>query len=136
VLLAPDRGVGDRLATEKGPSAQRRICAAETRSRLGDGSTRCRGQIERGRDRTHVRNLTSGELVDAFARAGLRDIQLSEDPFELDFDEWFDRGTPASPKSEVRAALLSGNARGFTPRSRPDGGVTIGCIRVMVRGTR
>jgi len=93
-------------------------------------------EIERGRDRTHVRNLTSGELVDAFARAGLRDIQLSEDPFELDFDEWFDRGTPASPKSEVRAALLSGNARGFTPRSRPDGGVTIGCIRVMVRGTR
>src|SRR5262249_47291409 len=67
-------------------------------------------EIEHGRDRTHVRSLSSGELVDAFARAGLADVGLAEDPFELDFDEWFDRGTPAVPKSEVRARLLAGRS--------------------------
>src|SRR3989475_1827886 len=51
-------------------------------------------EIERARDRTHVRNLTSGELVDLLARAGMRRIELAEEEFELDFDEWFDRGTP------------------------------------------
>ena len=93
-------------------------------------------EIERARDRTHVRNLTSGELMDAFARAGLGEIQLSEDGFELDFDEWFDRGTPSLPKSEVRNALLSGKARGFLPRQRRDGGISIVCVRVVVRGVR
>jgi SAM-dependent methyltransferase len=93
-------------------------------------------EIERARDRTHVRNLTSGELVDAFAQERLGGIQLSEETFELDFDEWFDRGTPALPKSEVRASLLAGKARGFTPHARPDGGITIDCIRVIVRGVR
>ena len=93
-------------------------------------------EIESARDRTHVRNLTSGELVDTFARAGLRDVQLVEDRFELDFDEWFDRGTPALPKERVRAMVLGGTARGFAPRARPDGGITIGCVRVVVRGVR
>ena len=92
--------------------------------------------IERARDRTHVRNVTSGELVDAFARAGLADVQLSEDGFQLDFDEWFDRGTPSLPKSEVRASLLASKARGFFPHTRADGGVTIDCIRVIARGVR
>jgi SAM-dependent methyltransferase len=92
--------------------------------------------IESARDRTHVRNRTSGELVDAFARAGLREVQLAEDAFELDFDEWFDRGTPAFPKAEVRAAVLGASARGFAPRQRPDGGITIACVRVLVRGVR
>jgi SAM-dependent methyltransferase len=99
-------------------------------------ASRWHQEIERARDRTHVRNLTSGELVDALARAGLAEIQLSEDPFELDFDEWFDRGTPALPKSAVRASVLAGKARGFTPHARPDGGFTIDCVRVVVRGVR
>jgi SAM-dependent methyltransferase len=93
-------------------------------------------EIEIARDRTHVRNLTSGELVDAFARAGLRDVQLVEDAFELDFDEWFDRGTPGLPKEQVRAFVLRATARGFAPRQRPDGGITIACVRVVVRGVR
>src|SRR4051812_45472891 len=59
--------------------------------------------IERDRDRTHVANLTSGALADALAGAGLVKVQLIEEPFELDFDEWFDRGTPAATKAEVRA---------------------------------
>lgn len=100
------------------------------------GASQWHQEIERGRDRTHVRNLTSGELVDVFARAGLGEIQSSEDGFELDFDEWFDRGTPSLPKSEARKALLSGKARGFLPRSRRDGGIAIACIRVVVRGVR
>jgi SAM-dependent methyltransferase len=93
-------------------------------------------EIEIARDRTHVRNVTSGELLDAFARASLRDVQLVEDAFELDFDEWFDRGTPGLPKERVRALVLRGTARGFAPRERSDGGITIGCVRVMVRGVR
>src|SRR5947209_3805817 len=76
--------------------------------------------IERARDRTHERNLTPGELADAFGRAGLSDVQLAEDGFDLDFDEWFDRGTPALPKAEVRARVLAGGARGFDVRARPD----------------
>jgi len=92
--------------------------------------------IERARDRTHERSLTPGELADAFGRAGLSDIQLAEDGFDLDFDEWFDRGTPALPKAEVRARVLAGGARGFDVRARPDGGITIRCIRVLVRGVR
>jgi SAM-dependent methyltransferase len=99
-------------------------------------ASRWHQEIERARDHTHVRNLTSGELVDAFARAGLVAVQLAEDSFELDFDEWFDRGTPARPKHDVRALLEAGTARGFTPRVRPDGGVTIECVRVVVRGAR
>jgi SAM-dependent methyltransferase len=93
-------------------------------------------EIERARDRTHERNLTPGELADAFGRAGLSDVQLAEDGFELDFDEWFDRGTPALPKAEVRARVLAGRARGFQVHPRPDGGITILCIRVLVRGIR
>src|SRR5260221_3725375 len=33
-------------------------------------------QVEKARDRTHSRNLTAGELVDLFARAGLERIHL------------------------------------------------------------
>ncbi len=93
-------------------------------------------EIERARDRTHTRSLTPGEIADAFARAGLAGISLVEEPFELDFDEWFDRGTPSLPKSEVRARLLAGCARGFVPVPRPDGGVTIRNLRALVRGTK
>jgi SAM-dependent methyltransferase len=93
-------------------------------------------RIEVDRDVTHVRNLTSGELVDLLARAGLEGIQLVEEPLELDFDEWFDRGTPRAPKEEVRRALLAGRARGFDPRPREGGGVTIRCVRSLARGQR
>jgi SAM-dependent methyltransferase len=92
-------------------------------------------EIERARDRTHTRNPTSGELVDAFTRAGLRDLRLVEEPFELDFDEWFDRGTPALPKEEIRRKLLAGSAGAFRPEPR-EGGVRISCVRVLVRGAR
>ena len=93
-------------------------------------------EIERARDRTHVRNLTSGELVDLLARAGMRRIELAEEEFELDFDEWFDRGTPAARKAEVRRRLLASRARGFDPRPRSDGGISIRCVRALARGVR
>jgi SAM-dependent methyltransferase len=93
-------------------------------------------EIERARDKTHVRNLTAGELADTFARLGLSDVQLVEDGLELDFDEWFDRGTPAAAKSEVRRRLVGGRARGFEPSQRVDGGITIRCVRVLIRGVR
>ena len=99
-------------------------------------SARWHQDIERARDRTHERNLTPGELVDVFGRAGLSAVQLAEDSFELDFDEWFDRGTPSLPKADVRARVLAGNARGFGVLQRPDGGITIRCVRVLVRGVR
>jgi SAM-dependent methyltransferase len=93
-------------------------------------------QIERGRDRTHTTSLTPGGLVDLFARAGLRELSLVEETFELDFDEWFDRGTPALPKEEVRALLLAGRARAFDPAVGPDGSISIRNGRVNVRGVK
>jgi len=32
--------------------------------------------------------------------------------------------------------VLAGRARGFEVRARPDGGITLRCIRVLVRGIR
>ena len=92
--------------------------------------------IERDRDRTHVRTLTPGELVDVLARAGLEDIRLAEEHLVLDFDEWFDRGSAQAPKEAVRARLLAGRAPRFAPSRRPDGGVDIRVTRTMVRGTK
>jgi SAM-dependent methyltransferase len=92
--------------------------------------------IEMARDRTHTRNLSSGALADLLARAGLEDVALAEEPATLDFDEWFDRGTPARPKDEVRAMVLAGRARGFDPERRADGGITIRVVRTVVRGVR
>ncbi|MCA1829434.1 MAG: class I SAM-dependent methyltransferase [Myxococcales bacterium] len=91
-------------------------------------------EIECARDKTHTRNLTSGELADLFARAGLKRIELAEDEFDLDFDEWFDRGTPSMAKPAVRAMAESSDARGFRAESRPDGGLTLHCVRTLIRG--
>lgn len=91
---------------------------------------------ERARDRTHTRNLTPGELLELFAQAGLTDLTFVEEAFELDFDEWFDRGTPGATKDTVRAGLLAGAARGFTARERKDGGISIACWRGLVKGAR
>lgn len=93
-------------------------------------------EIEIARDTTHVRNVTSGELADLLARAGLAGISLAEEPAQLDFDEWFDRGTPRLDKAEVRRMLLSGTARGFEPDPRPDGRVAIRVVRALVRGVK
>lgn len=82
-------------------------------------------RLERDRDHTHTRNLTGGELVDLLAGAGLRDLHYREVAFSLDFDEWFDRGSPAAPKAEVRARLLAGTARGFFPTLKGDGRIRI-----------
>jgi len=91
--------------------------------------------IERARDTTHTRNLTPGEIVDVFARAGLDEIATLEDTFTLDFDEWFDRGTPGESKQQVRERLVSGTqARGYTVTRRDGGGLTIDCRRSLVRG--
>jgi SAM-dependent methyltransferase len=93
-------------------------------------------EIERARDRTHTQNLGPGGIVDAMARAGLGHISFVEEEFELDFDEWFDRGTPALSKTIVRQMVESWRARGFDPARRPDGGITIRCVRALARGVR
>jgi hypothetical protein len=93
-------------------------------------------EVERRRDRTHTRNLTGGEIIDAMAAAGLWGIRLEEEPFTLDFDEWFDRGTPIDSKQSVRALLLSRAARGFTPKKDAAGAIQIACFRVLARGTK
>jgi hypothetical protein len=94
-------------------------------------------RLERGRDSTHTRNLTSGELVDLLASAGLMTIRLEEELFHLDFDEWFDRGTPSMPKAELRAHMLSGPpVRGFRAAGQPDGSARIDCVRALVRGVK
>jgi len=101
-----------------------------------ESAARWQHEIERARDRTHTRSLTPGGLVDLLSQVGLRDVRLVEEPFDLDFDEWFDRGSPSLPKEEVRRMLASGSARGFRPALRPDGGITIHNLRALVRGER
>lgn len=94
-------------------------------------------EIEKARDSTHTRNPTPGELVDLFAAAGLVEIRMVEERFELDFDEWFDRGTPSLPKEEVRAMMLEGpRPRGFHAALQPDGRIRIFCERAIVRGVK
>lgn len=94
-------------------------------------------RLERDRDTTHTRNLTPGGLADVLAAAGLVDLTMTEEAFTLDFDEWFDRGTPGRPKAEVRASLLEGpQVRGFRASEQPDGTVRIDCVRAMLRGTK
>ncbi len=93
--------------------------------------------LEIARDRTHTRNLTGGELVDLFARAGLENITLVEEPFVLDFDEWFDRGTPCDTKESVRGKLLAGPIiRSFRPSRQERGSIRIDCIRTIVRAVK
>lgn len=94
-------------------------------------------RLERARDRSHTRSPTGGQLVDLFAAAGLFQITLVEDAYDLDFDEWFDRGTPDDTKENVRASLLNGpRVRGFAPSPRPDGSIAIQGIRAIVRGVK
>jgi SAM-dependent methyltransferase len=93
-------------------------------------------EIEIARDVSHERCFTSGALVDLLAGVGLERIELVEEPHTLDFDEWFDRGTPGRPKEEVRPALLAQSARGFRTARRADGGIDIGLVWATVRGAR
>ena len=94
-------------------------------------------QVERVRDRTHTRNLSPGELVDLLARAGLEAIRMVEEPFTLDFDEWYDRGSPTESKADVRDRVLAlPPARGFRASAQPDGSVQVACWRAMARGVR
>jgi SAM-dependent methyltransferase len=94
-------------------------------------------EFERARDSTHTRNLSPGALVDLLAREGLDAIRLLEVEFSLDFDEWFDRGTPAEPKEAVRGRLLAAPAmRGYSPRALADGAVRIDCWQAIVRGVK
>jgi SAM-dependent methyltransferase len=100
------------------------------------GAAAAHQTIERARDRSHTRNLTPGGLLDLFAASGLSSLELREDPFTLDFDEWFDRGTPSAPKATVREQVLAARARGFRAMETPDGAVVISCWRAYVRGVK
>ena len=94
-------------------------------------------RIEVGRDRTHTRNPTPGEMVDLLAAAGLTELRLVEEPLMLDFDEWFDRGTPAEDKATVRQWLLSGSsARGYRPLLQEYVRVRIDGWLAIVRGVK
>ncbi len=93
--------------------------------------------VEQLRDRTHTRNLSAGAIVDLMAASGLVEIRFWEESFSLDFDEWFDRGTPLAPKAEVRQRILAApTARGFRAIPRLDDGLTLECWRAIVRGVK
>jgi SAM-dependent methyltransferase len=94
--------------------------------------------LERLRDRTHTRNLAPGAIVDLCISVGLGEIRLVEESFTLDFDEWFDRGTPEAPKDEVRSRLLQSSPpiRGFRAVLEASGRVTIHGWRSIVRARK
>ncbi len=72
-----------------------------------------------------------------FAAAGLSEIRLVEESYDLDFDEWFDRGSPDDTKENVRAVLLDGpQVRGFAPTLLVDGSIRIESIRAILRGVK
>jgi SAM-dependent methyltransferase len=103
----------------------------------GADAARWHNEIEVLRDRTHTANLSPGTIVDLFLAAGLEDVRLVEESFSLDFDEWFDRGTPSLPKAEVRAWIEAGPpSRGFSSRPEADGQLAIDCWRALVRGVK
>ncbi len=90
---------------------------------------------EEERDRTHTRNFTGGGIVDLLASAGLGDVRMVEESFTLDFDEWFDRGTPLVSKAEARTRILDGTrARGFLAGEGSGGSLTLSCWRAIARG--
>ena len=92
-------------------------------------------EMEARRDHSHTRNLTLGAIVDLCAGVGLESIRAVEEPFTLNFDEWFDRGTPTTPKAEVRDRMLAIPAsRGFRVEPTSEGGLTIHSWRAIVRG--
>lgn len=94
-------------------------------------------ELELGRDTTHTRNMTAGALVDLLGAAGLVDIRMVEEAFSLDFDEWFDRGTPGVDKPVFRQRLLaSPDIRGFRPTEVAGGAIRIDCFRAIVRGMK
>lgn len=94
-------------------------------------------EIERDRDRSHSKNRTPSQIIKLFADAGLKEIRHVEETFVLDFDEWFDRGTPRESKAAVRAKLLSGpSARGWTALLWEDQTIVIQCKRSTVRGVK
>jgi SAM-dependent methyltransferase len=94
-------------------------------------------RLEYARDGTHVRNLTSGGLADVLGAAGFDAVRLVEEPFTLDFDEWFDRGTPCEDKESVRQLLLEGpEIRGFRAEKLQGNSVRIYGWRVLVRGIK
>ena len=94
-------------------------------------------RLEASRDTTHTRNLTAGAIVDLFTKIGLVDIESAEEAFTLDFDEWFDRGTPGVSKDELRRDILeTPQARGFRASESDSGRVVIDCFRVIVRGVK
>ncbi len=98
---------------------------------------RARDAIERLRDHTHTSNLSPGTIVDLFARAGLGDLRLVEELYALDFDEWFDRGTPVATKDEVRARLLAAPPlRSWRPTVQAGGAVRIDSLRALARGVK
>ena len=92
-------------------------------------------ELESLRDHSHTRNLTLGGIVDLCAVVGLESIRAVEEAFTLDFDEWFDRGTPTRPKAEVRDRLVAlPPSRGLRVEVTPDGHLTMHCWRAIVRG--
>ena len=93
--------------------------------------------IERARDHTHTSNLTGGQLVDLLGRVGCERIEFREEAFELDFDEWFDRGSSIDSKENVRTLLLTGpSIRGFVPAVQPDSSIRIDCLRGLIKGVK
>lgn len=94
-------------------------------------------RVERVRDRTHTSNATPGELADLLTAAGLESVRMMEETFSLDFDEWFDRGSPQAPKDDVRGLVLSGPlAHGFRPQLQADHRIRIECWRATARGIK
>ena len=94
-------------------------------------------EVDIARDQTHTRNLSPGQLLDLLASLGLERLGMQEEPYLLDFEEWFARGHTTRTREEVLGQIVQGpGARGFTVVSPPGANVLIRSWRSLVRGIR
>ncbi len=94
-------------------------------------------RLERMRDRSHAANLSGGALLDLLAGAGLEGLRYEEHRIATDFDEWFDRGTPAVSKEECRDWLMrpeGARSRAWRVVPEPDGALGLRGIVAFCRG--
>lgn len=93
--------------------------------------------IDVARDQTHTRNLSPGQLLDLFASLGLEWLSLHEEPYHLEFEEWFARGCTTKTREELLGLIAEGpGSRGFRVVSPPGAKVLIQSWRSLVRGIR
>ena len=87
-------------------------------------------RIERLRDPSHGRTLTTDEIAALLAGAGARVVSTSGHDQSVDVEDWMERtATPAGVRADIRARfddeMHGGETTGLRPRRDEDGKLTL-----------